>query len=166
MDCTVSQANVSKRGSKGKFTGFKLAFLHLLASEYEAWRVEGRSGSFYDYATRRFLRKYGTGDFHLNPAEDEPEADVDDDEVDSGCTTEPEAVESQAKFDELRGVSIHCTLKFILETHQICRPDIRELVSSLVEPSKNHRSTRREHKERCWAKAGYWTACCTSWYQP
>lgn len=132
---TVSQA-VIKRGSKGKFTGFKLAFLHLLAIEYVCWRAEGRSGSFYDYATRRFFRRYGTGDFHLDPAEDSPEADVPDDdhndEVDSGCTTEAEAVESKAQFDELRGVSIHCALKFIL-THQIGRPDIFKLVSSLVE---------------------------------
>lgn len=100
--------DVSKKcGSKGNFTGYKLAFLLLLANEYEIWRAEGRSGSFYDYVTRRFLRKFGTGDFHLDPEEDPPEADIDEDEdeVDSGCTTEAEAAKAKAKFNELRVVS-------------------------------------------------------------
>lgn len=69
MDTTALKV-AKKRGKPGHFTGFKLAFLRLLAVQYAIWRAEGRSGAFYDYATRKFFRTFGRGDLHLDPAED------------------------------------------------------------------------------------------------
>lgn len=87
----------------------KLAFLVLLCSEFLIWRAEGRIGAFYDYAVRKFFKKYGytiTGAFNINPAEDPPEVD-DVDDVDSGCRTAAEADVYAARFKELRLVSNH-----------------------------------------------------------
>lgn len=99
----------AKRGKKGNFTGFKLAFLKLLTSEFAIWQAQGHSGGFYDYVVKKFFRKFGftkTGDFNIEPLTDPEEpADIDDeDAMDSGCQTQADADLYTARFKELRKV--------------------------------------------------------------
>lgn len=122
MDTTALKV-AKKRGKPGHFTGFKLAFLRLLAVQYAIWRAEGRSGAFYDYATRKFFRTFGRGDLHLDPAEDpgEPECDEDDEGEDSGCATQAEADTAKTQFDGLRMVRICCDRQIVLKLTHLCQ---------------------------------------------
>lgn len=106
MDTVVTQS-----GPKNKFKGLKLAFLKALGAEFIVYRAESRSGAFYNYAVRRFLRRYGLkseGDFYSELAED-PDNDDDDADADDGCLTQAEANAQKERFDDLRVVSIHQT---------------------------------------------------------
>lgn len=101
-------ADASQRGRKNKFTGLKLTFLTALGPEFIVYRAEGRSGAFYDYAARRFLRKYtlkAKGDFYSEAVEDPDEPDDDDD----GCPTQAEADAQKLRYDALRAVSVRQT---------------------------------------------------------
>lgn len=101
----------AKRGRQHNFHGFKLIFLKALGAEFIVYRVEGRSGEFLDYSTRRFLRKYkwtAEGGFYGEPDVDPEEPDDDDVvDVDNGCLTQVQADTEKERFDALRAVSIH-----------------------------------------------------------
>lgn len=117
---SAAPTDISKRGNKNHFTGFKLAFLRLLAGQYAIWRAEGRSGVFCDWVTRKFLRKYGTGNFHLDPSEDTGEPECDEDDGNSGCATQAEADVAKLQFDDLRAVSIHYNRKICRNSLVFC----------------------------------------------
>lgn len=100
--------DTGSRGRKNAFTGFKFAFLTLLAAEYVVWRAEGRSGPFYDYVVGRFFRKFGyttEGDFTDDPAEDPVELSGVDGVL-LGCRTQAEADMYKERYDALRTVSL------------------------------------------------------------
>lgn len=95
-----------RRGPKGKFSGFKLAFLESRAAEYETCRMDRKSGSFLDTVTTDFLERFGYGDVHLDPETDPGDPEDNEDDMDRGCATQEAADEKKVIYDKLRVVCV------------------------------------------------------------